>query len=442
MNTRRIILIIFATCATAHAMQFKFVPNDGGTPVMIDRKTAVAMSPVFKNLIEDLPAENEEEVVEIPTPFATNTLRPLVAAMQGAYKRKDPEKAYEAVVKADCVTRNKIMALNNNPAAALDRLRAGALHLLQAVSFFNVNKLVLDTCARHVAKRVQFVHDCRRSELKPAVTCHKQYDDGNQKWWLAVMKICTPRAQRHTLKWLYLLDPKAKLKPDYCSGNSGTSLSLPIASVCVDQADWEALLRCSAAKIARYKRGLPVHTEPPTDNMRYPSQQINHTIDNGIITSLAGFQAIERVPRDLDGLIIKENYLYEIPTDAFSKCTMLRLLDLSGNRLTSACTQEILKVKTLTTLKLRDNAIDALPPDLFNRLPVLAELDVTGNRLTSMPVSLAKASQLWALCCSKNYLPTNHRDEPAIAAWDRERPCCAPKWCLAYGPQNSLPYTR
>ncbi len=107
MNTQRIILIIFATCATAHAMQFKFVPNDGGTPVMIDRKTAVAMSEFIKNFAEDLPAENEEDCLEIPTPFATETLSTLVAAMRSVHEHKDREKAYEAIA-ATGVTQEKL----------------------------------------------------------------------------------------------------------------------------------------------------------------------------------------------------------------------------------------------------------------------------------------------------------------------------------------------
>ena len=348
------------------------------------------------------------------------------------------------------------MALND-PVEALVHLRAGTSHLLQAAVFFTENTTVLDACARHTAKRVQFIHGCLRRLLKQAFKdcephqdefdrtaacwhtrqkCQEQYDNGNQEWWLAVMKTCSPEAQQSTLKWLYLLDPSAQLESYGWPDKSKKLLSLPTANIGIGR--WEPLLRCSAAEIARYKQ-IPCAHRCVAGPIGYPWQQIDHTIKDGIITSLAGFQTIEHVPDDLDGLTIQKNYVCEIPLGVFSKCTMLQLLDLSGNRLTSACTQEILKMKTLTILKLRDNTIDALPPDFFKHLPELAELDVALNRLTSMPVSLAQAPQLWSLCCSKNYLPTNHRDEPAIAAWDRERPCCATKWCLAYGPQNSLP---
>ena len=242
------------------------------------------------------------------------------------------------------------------------------------------------------------------------------------------------RAQKRTLKWLYLLDPTAYVQKHAWGGK----LILCRAGIELYEFDskignWSKLLRCSAQEIARYKKRPVARREfqgvdvwrYDCDRYNYPWLRLTYTpvtyapvtyaqetyAPNHPISSLAGFHTIAEIPDDLDSLVITNNLLCKVPLGVFSKYTMLKELDFSDNDLTSKCVPAILAVKTVQKLVLTGNKIKELPDDFFDQLPELRTFCISDNGLTAFPSSLSKTKELYKLHCKFNFLP---REQTAL----------------------------
>ena len=138
VNTQRITLITFAifVSATIHATQLELVPDGGGRPVTIDGNVAAAMSPVFKDLVEDLPAKAPARV---STPFASETLELLVAALQVSQGANASERS----ICQQMVSKYSSGRFGDSHALAL----------LHATIFYETRRMVHDACLRYAATR-------------------------------------------------------------------------------------------------------------------------------------------------------------------------------------------------------------------------------------------------------------------------------------------------
>ncbi len=447
MNTPRITLItlaIFVSAAT-YAMQFELVPNQGGVPVMVEGEIAIATSKMLKSFLDDIPSDKDQNTVKVETKFSHATLNTLVAAMESAHTNRKHEKVHKKVYQA-------ITAATTDEQSASNQL-----DLLPVADFFGANSVVFDACARHVAKQIISARDRQRKDLKTAMeaceackqhgnqfTPSTQYDfdaierrkkryevikrkpvyeNENVEWWEEVVRSRSFRAQKRTLKWLYLLDPTAYVQKHAWGGE----LILCRAGIKLYEFDskignWSKLLRCSAQEIARYKKkpvalrefqGVDVWRYN-CDHDNYPWLRLTYApvtyapvtyAPNHPISSLAGFHTIAEIPDDLDSLVITNNLLRKIPLGVFSKYTMLKELDFSNNSLTSACVPAILMVTTLQKLILNNNQITELPDDFFTQLPELRTFCISDNGLTAFPSSLGKTKELYKLHCKFNFLP-------------------------------------
>eukprot|EP00741_Cyanophora_paradoxa_P002335 tig00000600_g2265.t1 len=81
----------------------------------------------------------------------------------------------------------------------------------------------------------------------------------------------------------------------------------------------------------------------------------------------------------------------------------IRVLNLSGNKLTRIPGAELAKLTNLETLWLQCNQLMELPPEI-GRLAALQELDVNSNQLTALPPEIGRLAALQVLDVYNNQL--------------------------------------
>lgn len=105
---------------------------------------------------------------------------------------------------------------------------------------------------------------------------------------------------------------------------------------------------------------------------------------------------------NLTSLLLNQNGLTALPGPALSRLTKLKVLDVSGNQLTSV-PEQIVALTALTTLNLANNAIESLP--VLDELKNLAHVDLGGNQLKELSfLCHENLSLLATLVISKNRL--------------------------------------
>lgn len=113
--------------------------------------------------------------------------------------------------------------------------------------------------------------------------------------------------------------------------------------------------------------------------------------------------------KDLNELVLADNALTELADTLIEALPKLRLLDVSGNQLTTI-PAAIAKLSFLRYLKLRNNklstaAVDVLDTNPFD-LDALEEVDLAQNRLTLLPTFVVRLKGLKSLVLTNNSINT------------------------------------
>lgn len=119
----------------------------------------------------------------------------------------------------------------------------------------------------------------------------------------------------------------------------------------------------------------------------------------------------QELPKLGASLDLHNSGLTSIPSNVFSR-TELEQLDLSDNLLTGAPQAEIRHLQNLRVLDLSGNKLTGLPAEL-GQLKRLEVLDVSNNQLTGLPLELGNLTQLRVLDLSGNAYSTKDLDQIA-----------------------------
>lgn len=115
------------------------------------------------------------------------------------------------------------------------------------------------------------------------------------------------------------------------------------------------------------------------------------------------------VPADIGDpsiLVVSFNHLSRFDAHALGRSGTLRVLDLSGNDLTSL--PDLSPLRGLRALKLNENALADLPPSI-GALVDLGALWAIGNDLRRLPESIGSLGRLSVLVLSFNAASTDGR---------------------------------
>lgn len=118
----------------------------------------------------------------------------------------------------------------------------------------------------------------------------------------------------------------------------------------------------------------------------------------------------------LTTLSLRGNALDKLPTTLNVELSMVKWLDLSGNKL-ATIPVIVGKLSNLETLYWADNGVKIAPPDIF-KLSKLVNLDLSGNLLEALPTEAALAPALANLDIRNNIiavLPTGIGQAPALS---------------------------